>query len=160
MTTATKTPINQTWSVAKIQEKAVEAMSSKMMTTFAVVEKLGPQAMQAFHKAMTEEKVTHLKKEGAKTPIDAVRLLAEFEVNVFGSKITVWGDEKQASMEYEYCACWNAMQKACPNMDEKAKEQMGKCWAESLNEMAKGLGFSKGEVTFPTEQRAVVTFTK
>jgi hypothetical protein len=157
MTTATKTPVTTTWNVQQIQESAVEHMSRNMMATFQVIEKLGPEAKQQWHQALTQMKVEHLKKQGAKTPFEVVKAIAEFEVNVLGSKISVWGDDKQASMEYEKCACWEAMQKACP-MDAKKEEEMGKCWAESLNQEAKLLGFSKAEVKF--EGKPVVTFIK
>lgn len=160
MTTATKTPVQQTWNVTKIQEEAVSSMSRHMMTTFSVIEKLGPEAMEKFHAAMTEMKFQHLKKLNAKTPYEVVKALAEFEVNVLGSKISIMGDDKTASMEYEYCACFNAMQKEMPNADPKQKEEMGKCWAKSVDSLAKKLGMSKAEVAFPTPEKAIITFTK
>ena len=158
MTTATKTPIKPTWNVQKIQEEAVGSMTRHMMTSFKVIEKLGPEAQKQFGQAMIEMKVEHFKKLGVKTPIDLVKAFAEFETNVFGSKINVWGDEKQASMEYEHCACWESMKKACP-MDAKKEEEMGNCWAEQNNALAKAFGFSKAEVKFDGPH-AVVTYTK
>jgi hypothetical protein len=161
MTTATKTPIQVTWNVQKIQEEAVSSMTRNMMTTMSVMQKLGPEAQKQLGHAMVESKIEHFKKLGVKTPLELVKAMAEFEVNVFGSKIIVWGDEKEASLEYEYCACYNAMQKAC-NMNGKGQEEMGQCWAESMQATATAFGFSKGEVKFPTkpEEHAVITFIK
>jgi homoserine trans-succinylase len=159
MTVATKTPIKQSWNVEKIQAEAVGSMTRHMMTTFQVIEKLGPEAQKQFHQAMTQMKVEHFKKLGVKTPIDLVKAFAEFEVNVFGSKIVVWGDDKEASMEYEQCACWESMQKVMP-MNEQKKQEMGKCWSEQINAIAKAFDFSKAEMTFPTEKTSIVTYTK
>lgn len=162
MTTATKTKIQPSWNTQKIQEEAVNSMTGQMGVTYKVLGELGPEAQKKFQQAMVEYKVAHFKKLNVKTPIEMVRAMAEFEVNVFGSKINVWGDEKEAHMEYEYCACYNAMQKSGCSMSEKEQECMSKGFNEKMQAIAKAFGWSKGEVKFPTNpnEKAVVTFCK
>ena len=165
MTVANKIQIKTTWNLEKVQEEAVHAMVRNCGVTQNVLQQLGPDAQKKFQTAMVEMKFEHFKKLNVKTPIELIKAMAEFEVNVFGSKIVVWGDEKEASMEYEYCACFNAMQKnasACSTTAGKNQEEMAKCFNESTNMLAKQFGFSKGEVKFPTkpEEHAVITFIK
>jgi hypothetical protein len=162
-TAATKTKIQPTWDTNKIREEAVNSMTGHMGLTFKVLGELGPEAQKKFHNAMIEYKVAHYKKLNVKTPIEMVRAMAEFEVNVFGSKINIWGDEKEAHMEYEYCACWNAMQKNCSGaMSEKEQECMSTSFNDKMAQIAKAFGWSKGEVKFPTKpnEPAVVHFVK
>ena len=165
MTTAAKTKIQPTWTTEKIREEAVNGMTGTWGVTMKVISELGPEAQKKMQHAMIEHKVAVYKKLNVKSPIELVRAMAEFEVNVFGSKINVWGDEKQASMEYEYCACYNAMQKntsGCCSTDKKEQEAMAQCFSDKMQGIAKGFGWSKGEVKFPAKENepAVVTFTK
>jgi hypothetical protein len=165
MTTAAanKTTIQTTWNVTRIQEEAVNAMTRQQGVTMHMLQELGTEWQTKFRTAMVKAQVEHLRKLGVKTPFDLVKAMAEFEVNVLGSKITVWGDDKQASMEYEYCACYNAMQKngLCSG-DAKQQESMMNCFNEKLNAIAKEFGMSKAEIKFATSpsERTVITFVK
>lgn len=86
--------------------------------------------------------------------------MSEYETNLFGSKIVVWGDEKSASMQYEVCACYDAMKKEL-KLTPAQDEQMGGIFAKNIELIGKEFGF-KGEVKFDAakEACAVVTFTK
>lgn len=160
MTTATKTLIQASWAPTKIQTETAEAFARNMGLTMTVLSKFGPEAIKEFEVASTKQKVEQIKKAGAKTPIEVVKVMAEIETNLFGSKIYVYGDEKQASMEYEVCGCYNAMQKT-GIVTETNKEEIGKNWSECLNRTAKELGFAKAEVKFSDAAPcAVVTYTK
>lgn len=161
-TTATKTPVTASWNPTKVQEQTAEAFARNMQITMGVLAKLGPNAIQEFEKASTEDKLNHYRKLGVKTPIELAKAMAEFEVNVFGSKIKVWGDDKSASMEYEVCGCFNAM-KRVGVINEKNEEEMGKGWEACLTRTAQGLGFSKVDIKYgnsESEPCAVVTFNK
>jgi hypothetical protein len=163
MTTATtnKTPVQASWNPTKIQQETAEAFARNMGITMSILAKQ-PEAMKEFEKLSTESKVAYYKQLGVKTPLDLVKAMAEFETNVFGSKIKFWGDDKQASMEYEVCGCWNAMQKVGV-ANSKNEEELGKGWAACLDRTAKGFGFSKAEVTYgtnPAEACAVITFVR
>ncbi len=163
MTTATpsKTQITASWNPTKIQQETAEAFARNMGITMNILKK-NPDAMQEFETESTNSKVEHFKKLGVTTPLQLVTAMAEFESNLFGSKIKIWGDDKQASMEYEVCGCWNAMQKVGV-VNSKNEEEIGKGWAECLNRTAKGFGFNKAEVIYGTNEKepcAVVTFIR
>jgi len=159
-TTATKTPAHQTWTKEKIQEESVNGMVRLMTTTMRAIHEIGPEAVKKLDHAMLEMKVNHYKKLNVKTPIELVKIMAEYEVNVFGSKIAYWGDDKEAHMEYEYCACYNAMLNSECKLSKEEQEGMGKCFAEKMHGLAKAFGWTKAEVKFPTEKTSHITFTK
>lgn len=159
-TTLQKTEVKTTWPVTKIQEEVAASMMRNMALTFKVVEKAGPQVLKDWYQAFTTMKVDYYRQQGAKTPVDLVRIMSEFETNLFGSKIRFWGDDKQAGLEYEVCGCWNAMGKA--GVTEADFEKMSASCAESMNHLAKEFGFTvemkKGEK--PSEPCFAMTFTR
>ncbi len=160
-TTATKTLVNASWTKERVQQETAETFAQHMATTMNVLCKLGHEVVEQHSKASTEAKVAHYKKLGVKTPIELVTAMAEYETNVMGSKIKVWGDDKQASMEYEVCACYNAMNKIGA-INEKNSAEMGKGWETCMNATAKAFGFSKAEIKFgatPTDP-TIVTIIK
>jgi hypothetical protein len=159
-TTLQKTEIKTTWTIPQIQDTVSLAMMRNMTASFKVVEKAGPQVLKDWYQAITANRVESLKAAGVKTPLELVTAMAEFETNVFGSKIKVYGDEKQASLEYEVCACFNAMQKC--GMSQTELEHMGKNCAENTNHLAEAFGFT-GEMKKggqPGEPMATITFTR
>ena len=158
MTTATtKERVQQTWSIDKIQQEAVRVFSRNCMSTSALLEKIGGDALQQHQEQMLKNKVEFFKSVGVKTPLELIKAMAEFETNVFGSKIVFWGDEKSASMEYETCACFEQMQKD-PNFKPENMEKMGKMFAEHTEKLGKEFGF-KGEMKMVGE-KAQITFSK
>ena len=164
MTTAAinKTSVTPTWKLEKVQQESVRSMVDQMGATMKVINELGPEAAKKWHHAVLEIKINHFKKLNVKTPIEMVKAMAEFEVNVFGSKIRYWGDEKEAHMEYEHCACYQAMQDSGCKPSEKEMEVMSKSCAEKMQGLATAFGWTKGEMKFPTtpNEPAVVTFIK
>lgn len=131
------------------------------MTTTKVLEKRSPEALTELRQALATMKVEYFKHQGVKTPVELVKAMAELETNMFGSKMKFWGDEKQASVEYEVCGCYNAM-KDVLKLNETEQETMGKVWATMIEVMAKEFGF-KGETKFgtcSTEAPCTITFTK
>lgn len=158
MTTATtKTKVQGTWALTKVQEDAARVMSSSCMTAMTVLEKFGPEAVKQYQDAILKNKVDFYKTMNVKTPMDLVKAIAEFETNVFGSKIVISGDEHTATMEYEECACFNQMKKN-PNFKPEMMEKMGKSFAENTEKLAKEFGF-KGEMKMVGET-ASMTFCK
>jgi len=125
--------------------------------TMGVLCKHGEELTKEFQTAMLHNKVEHFKKLEVKTPIELVKAMAEFEANVFGSKIEIWGDEKSAHMQYNACGMWNAMKKF-GKMEPKQEEMMGTQFATCMTNLAKEFGF-KGETKMEGEI-ALVSFTK
>ena len=157
MTTATKTPVTATWPTAKVQAAAAHAAASQCAAAMGVLSKLGEQAMADYKAASRALRVAALKEQGVKTPLELATAMAEFEANVFGSKIEVEGDEKSATLNYVACAMWDAMQKVT-NMTPVEQEQMGKGFQTCMQDLAKDFGL-KADVQMG-EKTCAITFTK
>ncbi len=147
MTTATLTKqmVEAKWTTVKMQEEFARVMAKNTMTTMGVVCKHGEEITKELQTAMLHNKVEHFKTLNVKTPMELVKAMAEFEVNMFGSKIEVWGDEKAAHMQYVSCGMWNAMKNV--GMAPTQEEQMGNSMKECMQNVAKEFGF-KGETKF------------
>jgi hypothetical protein len=141
MTTATlnKQMVEAKWTTVKMQEEFARVMAQNTMTTMGVVCKHGEELTKELQTAMLHNKVEHFKALNVKTPMDMIKAMSEFEVNMFGSKVEVWGDEKAAHMQYNSCGMWNAMKKV--GMAPKQEEQMGNAKTECMTNVAKEFGF-------------------
>lgn len=156
-TVVTKKVIEATWGIPKIQEAAARAFARNCMAATTVLSKSGDQAIKEYQELIHKSQLEHLKKLGVKTPLELVIAKAEFETNVFGSKIEVEGEENCAKLNYIQCAMWDAMQKDC-NLTPEKQEKMGQNFQSCVQNFAKEWGF-KGEVKMD-ETSCTVTFSK
>lgn len=152
-----RTPVEAKWNTQKIQEAAARAFAVNNMAAMAVISKQGENAILEFQHMVHEQQLKHLKTLGVKNPLDLVKAKAEFEANVFGSKIDIEGDENCAHLIYNECAMWNAMQKI-GNLTPEQQEKMGKTFGMCVSNFAKEWGFT-GEVKMDGEC-CTVTFRK
>ena len=155
---ANKIIVEPKWPIAKVQEASAKAVAREFLAAFSVLCKHGKEAVEGFQQAMHAQKLEYYKSLGIKTPIELVKAMAEYESNVFGSKIEIWGDEKQASLSYTQCGMWNAM-KELGKMTPEMEEKMGTWFQTCVTNLGKDFGFT-GEVNFEGETSALVTFTK
>jgi len=157
--TLNKQVVEPKWNTTQIQEEAVRAHSMLYLTAMNTVAKLGGEkAVQEFQTEMRQHKVEHYKKVGVKTPLELVKAMAEFEANVFGSKIEISGDENKAELKYNQCAMWNAM-KNFGHLNAQQEEQMGRSFEMCVQNLAKEFGF-KAETKFEGDQTCVLHFSK
>lgn len=152
-----KTPVKAEWKIDKLHEETANAIARHFLATMATLGQYGPEAHQEFVKHMITSKVEHFKSLGVNTPIDLVKVMGEFESNIFGSKIEIVGDEKKAELTYNECACWAAMQRV-GKMTPEQEEKMGQHFELQVKNLGEAFGF-KGEVRFE-EPKAIVTFSK
>jgi hypothetical protein len=157
MTTTTKTTIKATWPITKVQAEAARAAATQCASAHAALTKAGGQALTEYKAAIRKLKVAHLKEQGVSTPLELATAMAEFEANVFGSQIEVSGDEKSATLTYNACAMWEAMQKVT-KMTPAEQEEAGKGFQTCLQELAHEFGL-KADMQM-TEKTCAVTFTK
>jgi hypothetical protein len=143
MTTATltKKTVETTWNTSKIQEEAARLAAVYSLTAHAVLAKFGEQALEQYSTLMRERKIEHYKQMGVKTPLELVNVMSEMEANLFGSKLEIWGDEKSATMKYDSCAMWNAMQKV-GKLNAQQEEQIGSQWENCMRATANEFGFN------------------
>lgn len=158
MTTATKQLIESKWTNVQIQKETARVVASQWMAAYGVICKQGEAAIKEFDTANRTEKVAYFKALKVTTPMELVKAMAEHEANVFGSKIEIWGDEKQAHLSYQSCGMWNAL-KEHGHMTKEQEAMMGKQMETCTSEFAKEFGF-KGETKIEGENCAVLTFTK
>jgi len=153
-----KQVVEPKWNTTKIQEEVARTHSMLYLTAMNFVAKHGGEkGVEEFQTEMRNHKVEHYKKLGVKTPLDLVKAMAEFEVNVFGSKVEISGDDHKAELKYNSCAMWNAM-KTFGHLNTQQEEQMGRSFDMCMQNLAKEFGF-KGESKFEGEV-CVLSFTK
>lgn len=152
-----KTVVEATWNLTQVQAEAARTLGQQFMTIMSILPQYGEKAVEDFRSAMRAQKIEHFKTLGVKTPFELVKATAEFETNVFGSKIEIWGDEKEAGMTYLTCGMWEAMSKAC-SITKEQEAAMGKSWEGCVTAMATEFGF-KANLEM-TEKTATITYTK
>jgi len=152
-----KTPVEAKWTLSKVQEETAQAMARNFLATMTVLGKYGKEAHEEFEKICVANKIDYFKTRNIKSPLDLVKAMAEYEANIFGSKIKISGDDKQAELTYDVCGCWNAM-KTVGNLKPEQEEKMGDQFARTIEHLGRHFGF-KSEVKFE-EPCATVTFTK
>ena len=158
MTTAIaqKTNVEAKWNTQKIQEEASGAFARMWMASLKTVETMGPEGIKMLAKHVAESKMNYYKSMNVKTPIDLVKAIAEFETNVFGSKIQIWGDDTKAHLDYQVCGCFDAFTKM--GKDPKKEEIMGQVCSMSNEIFAKEMGM-KVEMKMG-EPLCTMTFSK
>jgi hypothetical protein len=160
MTTATlsKITVKPTWTVEKLQQNVARAYAMQLIAAMTVLGKHGGEkALEEFQTIMRSNKVEHLKGLGVKTPIELVQHLAEFEANVFGSVVEIWGDEKAAHMTYTTCGMWKAME-ASGKLSAEQIEKMGAGMQNCMSLTAKEFGLNAEVVK--SNDLCTVNFTK
>ena len=158
MTVAIKrTPVEAKWTIPQIQQEASRAFATNCMAAMQIISKHGEPAVKEYQDLIHKFQLEHLKSKGVKNPLELAKAKAEFETNVFGSKIDVEGDENRAVIIYNSCAMWEAMKKF-GNLTPEKEEKMGQNFSQCVQGFAKEFGF-KGEVKMEGETCSI-TFSK
>jgi hypothetical protein len=160
MTTIQKTKIQPVWDVNKVRESAALVAVTNVTTALTEIAKNGPEAIKRYAEAWTTNgKINSLKKANVKNPLELVKHLAEFESNVFGSVLEIWGDENSATYSYISCGCFDACQ-ANGIMKPENGEVIESFFKHSHEFLEKEFGY-KVEVKRETKDSfPVITFTK
>lgn len=157
MTTAIKTKITADWTKEKLQEVTSKSIVNNYIAVSKLFEKLTPELRLETRKMMADMKVDYYKSLNVKTPMDLAKAMAEFDANVFGSKIIINGEENKVAIEFESCGCWTQMQKhSCFTPELGAS--LGECFQISIDLITKEFGF-KGNVEFTTDS-AIIHISK
>ena len=139
-----RTPVEAKWNTQQIQEEAARAFAVNNMAAMQIIGKQGEKAILEFQEILHKHQLEHLKTLGVKTPIELVKAKAEFETNVFGSKIEIEGDDNSAKLIYNHCAIWSAMEKY-GKLDAAKQEKMCQTFSTCVQNFAKEFGM-KGQV--------------
>ena len=101
-----KQKIKATWDVKKMQETATKMMSHQISGRLQSIEKQPGKEIDAMEQQCAHLKAQCMKESGVKTPMDLVRHLAEFEVNMFGSEASIEGNDRTAVLINEKPTVW------------------------------------------------------
>ncbi len=155
-----KTIIETNWNTVRIQEQASRVLGLQWMTTMQLLQKFGGEkAVEEFKTTMEAHKVEYFKGLGVKTPLELVKAIAEFDVNVYGSKVEIWGDDKTATLHYLSCGMFKALEQAGLIKDEN-REQMSKGMEACMTSLAHKFDFTTGVEMCSKEKTATVTFSR
>ncbi|MFA7337359.1 MAG: hypothetical protein WC028_11285 [Candidatus Obscuribacterales bacterium] len=158
--TTEKTIVEANWNTIRIQEQASRVLGLNWMTTMQLLQKFGGEkAVTEFKHAMEAHKVEYFKGLGVKTPYELVKAIAEFDVNVYGSKVEIWGNEKSATLHYLSCGMFKALEQAGLIKDEN-REEMSKGMEACMTSLASKFDFTTGVEMCSKEKTATVTFTR
>jgi hypothetical protein len=153
-----KTPVEALWNIKKVNEIAANILAADYISVFSAISKSHPELIKEIDKNLTAHKATYFKSIGVKSPIDLAKAKAEIDANVFGSKLEIEGDEKQATITYKNCACFDAMKKI-GNLQPATEEKIGHHFQSRMTDLGHEFGF-KTEVVFADNGMATVTFKK
>lgn len=156
-TTMQKLEVKPTWTMSQVQHEVAMMKAQMCFTTSSVVEKFGKEAMTELNNKMTEMKIGYFTKLGVKTPMDLVKAMAEYEVNLLGSTIEVFGTDTEASLTFKTCAGWEATKKMMNPTPAQEQEMMARM-TSYIETMGKHFGFT-GTTKFEGEG-LTITFKK
>ncbi len=155
--TIQKIELKPTWTMSKVQGEVANMKAQMCFTAHSVIEKLSPEALTEYTNKMTEMKLGYFTKLNVKTPMDLVKAFGEYEVNLTGSNIEIYGTDTEAGLTFKTCASWQATKELMNPTVAKEKEMM-----ENMNsfigKLGKHFGFT-GTTKFENEM-LTVTFTK
>jgi len=152
--------VETNWNTVRIQEQASRMLGLQWMTTMQLLAKFGGEkAVEEFKHVMETHKVEYYKGLGVKTPYELVKAIADFDSNVFGSKVEIWGDEKSATLHYLSCGMFKALEQAGLIKDEQ-KADMSKGMEACMTSLANKFDFTTNVEMCSTEKTAKVTFTR
>jgi hypothetical protein len=159
-TTEKKTIVEANWNTVRIQEQASRFLGLQWMTTMQLLSKFGGEkAVEEFKTVMESHKVEYFKGLGVKTPYELVKHMAEFDANVYGSKVEIWGDEKSATLHYLSCGMFKALEQA-GLIKEDQRAEMSKGMEHCMSSLASKFDFTTNVEMCSTEKTAKVTFTR
>ena len=99
-----------------------------------------------------------LTKSGVKTPMDLVKSLAEYEVNMFGSEASISGDDNCAVLTNEKSTVWLETIKE-HNFSEDQRSAMQEHYTSWMKHLASKLGFKVHSEIAKDGNSSKLTFT-
>jgi hypothetical protein len=81
--------IKQSWDIKEMQKAATTMVSEKIASRIHFLEKHNGEETEEMEKASAQLNAEKLIKSGVKTPLELVKYLAEYEVNMFGSQASL-----------------------------------------------------------------------
>jgi hypothetical protein len=154
-----KQKIKPTWDVKKMQEAATNMVSHKIASRLQCIENHPGKEIEEMEKHCAQMKAEVIKQYGVRTPMDLVKHLAEFEVNMFGAEASIEGNDQQATLINEKPTVWlDAKKQTHLSKDQEMKMQ--KHYRQWMDDLAQQFGF-KAQVEIAHDgNSSKITFSK
>ena len=151
--------IKQSWDLQKIQEEATKMVSHKIASTIHILKKHPGKEIKEMEKVSAHITADMLKNCGVKTPMDLVKYLAEYEVNMFGAEASISGDDQCAVLINEKPTVWLETLKA-NDFSEEQIETMQEHFISFMKHLGHGLGFKAHIEIAEDGNSSKITFTE
>jgi len=132
--------ITQTWDIKKMQAAATKMVSHKIATRIHFLKKHHAKEIDEMEKSAAHLEAEELMRSGVKTPLDLVKYLAEYEVNMFGSEASISGDDQCAVLINEKPTVW-LQAKHDGSLDGHQSEAMQEHYTAWMKHLGHKLGF-------------------
>jgi predicted RNA-binding protein Jag len=136
-----KHSVKPQWTLGQVRHEAARMAAGTIVARMKMMEKVSPAQIKRFVKVSAKEKAKFFKSCGVKSPLDLVKFMAEHEVNMFGAKARIAGDENQALLINEKPTVWLEAKRLAA-MNEKQEKAMTRQYETWMKELGSALGFS------------------
>lgn len=136
-----KHSIQPKWSIGELRREATRMVASSIVARIKMMEKAPAGQVNKFVKSSAKEKASFFKACGVQSPLDLVKFLAEHEVNMFGSRAKISGDEDSAFVINEWPRVWLEAKRLAP-MNHKQEQMMIHQYETWMQELGKTFGFT------------------
>ncbi len=132
--------VKQSWDMKKTQEAAAKHAAHRIVSRLQYIEKNSGKEIDELERDSALLKADMMKKCGVKTPMDLVKHIAEFEVNLYGAEASIQGDENNAILVTEKSTVWEEARKLS-KMSKDQEVRMQTHYRHWIDSLAQGLGF-------------------
>jgi len=159
MSTSTQNQIRPTWDVKKLQEAATKMVAHKIASRLHFIDSRPGNEIEEMERSSAQLKARMLKECGVKTPLDLVKHMAEFEVNVFNAEASVSGDENTAVLNNEKPTVWLEAKKMV-QMSKEQETKMHHHYKQWNEDLAEAFGFKAQVEISPDGNKSKITFSR
>lgn len=144
------------WPVTRLREEVSRATAFHYLATLNLLKRNAPTLIEDFNKifATNKDYFVHL---AVSSPLELAVALAQAEQNMFGCKMSVFGDDQSASVVYRFITEWANVENF-GNLTEEDRQNMREHFRLAINELGAEFGFAT-EIVF-SESKIVVTFSR
>lgn len=143
MTNPTWTRVEPSWGIDRLRQEAYDIIAIYKLAVWSAL-KDHPDLLAKVHDAVFAEMKRKTKTAGVYTPIELAGYFADLIVNFTGGKVSISGDEKEASLMYEDIPNWDQFKQAL-DLTPQSREQMTRQIQSSMNLLGNRLGMTIGE---------------
>lgn len=144
----TWTKIEPTWDVDRVRKEAAKLIIEYKIA-MSVAAQEDEDILEKMQNVFYADIVKQLAQKGISTPIALVRYLAELTVNLGGGSVSISGDDKEATIQYDELPGLEDLKEKMGLTSPQKKTRMLEIYEKSLNRFSSLLGLKASvEVDF------------